>query len=223
MAAARQVIPTISRLRQNVLIELSGETAGMASRPIWHLSRVTTPWRVVVVLAAGISSVMGTSLSTWVSFHSDSGFTVQYPSSWFRKGISKRSLMIISSAGGAEGVIIKNGQGLISVVLRDNELTMLQLMDVYTRDAVVLARELVPRDGATKQECHELQKVVSKRGIVDQSAVPIPVPYVIDTDLFCEIGPRKFVIAVENFEGDPRQPIYQQTALRVAKSLHVDE
>lgn len=93
----------------------------------------------------------------------------------------------------------------------------------YTKDSSVLSRRTVRNENAREQGCRELREIISKESAVPPEDVPGPVPYIINTEYFCEMNKHKYVTVLRNFEGDEKQAIYQQVALRVAESLRADE
>jgi len=176
---------------------------------------------VAFVLVAAI--VAPASTDAWKQFRSPKGFSVMYPGTWFEIGRSPDRLQLLSSAHGAEGIVIKRGQAEV-VVLEASELsakTLAQVIDYYTQRATVLSRRNISeRD---RGSCGNLQEVVSKEPAVPPKDVPtyVRVPYIINTDLFCEVGGRKIVVLLRNWEGDKRQAQYQWVALRMAKSIRI--
>src|SRR5215831_17082537 len=96
-----------------------------------------------IALSAIASSTQGIAAGRWNVFHSSTGFSVQYPSTWFPKGISKDRLVILSSKGGAEAVEIKQGQAIIVVMEERGYETLVELIDHDTQGAVVLSRTTI--------------------------------------------------------------------------------
>jgi hypothetical protein len=181
---------------------------------------------VSVVAVTGISFAQKTGSEKWKLFHGSSGFSVEYPGSWFPKGISTDSLTILSSRGGAEAVIIKDGQAMIVVSEEEEYLhsSLDQVIAHYiTEDTRVLSRRTIRNEGAGTRGCTDLQEILSRGPLVPPEDVPIPVPYIINTGYFCEVKQHKYVTALRNFEGDKQQSDYQRIALRVAESIREDE
>jgi hypothetical protein len=176
---------------------------------------------ISVALAVILSFAQEIALGQWNTFHSSTGFSVKYPDSWFPKGISKDRLMILSYRGGAEAMVIKRGQAVISVIEEHKYVnsTLVRLIDHYTQDTNVLLRRNIHNENAGNRGCRDLQEIVSKEGAVPPEDVPGPVPYIINTEYFCEVNSNKYVTVLRNFEGDERQALYQNIALRVAESL----
>jgi hypothetical protein len=177
-----------------------------------------------LALTTGLVLAQEPAGQNWKSFKSTTGFSVKYPGSWFTKGASTDRLMILSSDGGAEAVVIKRGQAMISV--KEEEYTgstLSQLIDHYTQDTDVLSRKNIRNERAGTQGCRDLQQIVSREALVPPEDVPRSVPYMINTEYFCEIHGHKYVTVLRNFKGDKKQAMYQQVALRVAESLSADE
>jgi hypothetical protein len=180
---------------------------------------------ISIVLVVSLSFAQETTSENWKLFKSTTGFVVSYPASWFRKGISKDRLMILSSRGGAEAVVIKRGQAVISV-REEREYPNASLADVvaeHTKDVEVLSRTNIQNQSAGIRGCRELLEIVSKDNVVPAEDVPGPVPFFIITEYFCEVNTRKYVTVLRNFEGDKKQAAYREVALRVAKSLRTAE
>jgi hypothetical protein len=176
-------------------------------------------------LIAGLSRAQEAVSKNWKSFKSSTGFSVDYPGNWFRKGISTDELMILSSRGGAEAIVIKGGQAVISVSEERHyaDSALSQVIDHYVQDAKVLSRRHIRNENLGPGGCRELREIVSKEAAVPPEDVPGRVPYIIDTMYFCEINRHKYVTVLRNFEGDKRQRTYRQIALRVAESLRAYE
>jgi hypothetical protein len=190
--------------------------------------------RIIFVIALTFVTALAVAAQAnaaenWKSFKSSTGFTLEYPGNWFRIGVSPESLSILSSRGGAEGVIITDGQGLInaSEEPKFRNLNLSQLIDYYTKwheDLRVLSRRSIRNENAGSQGCRNLLEVVSKEPIVSPEDVrPKIPPNIINTEFFCEMNGRKYVIVLRNFEGDKKQASFQQTALRLAESIRVDQ
>jgi hypothetical protein len=156
----------------------------------------------------------------WKTFHSSNYFSVSYPMAWFQIGISTDRLQLLSSKGGAEGIIIKHGQAQITVMEAAESLgkTLPQVIDVYTRETSVLSQKEVPVDPG-RQSCNDLVEVTSKEPALPPESVAGSVPFVVSTDFFCRSGQRTIVTLLRNWEDDRRQPEYQRIAERMARSV----
>lgn len=176
---------------------------------------------ISIVLVVSLSFAQENTSENRKLFKSTTGFTVSYPASWFRKGISTDRLMILSSKGGAEGLIIKRGQAVISVMEEREYLnaSLSDVVDEYVKDTEVLSRTNIQNQNAEIRGCRELLEIVSKVPAVPPEDVPGPVPFFILTEYFCELNRHKYVTVLRNFEGDKKQAAYREVALRVAKSL----
>jgi hypothetical protein len=175
---------------------------------------------IAVFLALGIAA--SASMDHWQRFVSSNHFSTVYPNTWFRIGASLDRLQLLSSRGGAEGVIIKRGQAQITVseVQASAAKTLTQVINDYTQGASVLSRRDIPGN-ASSQGCSDLKEVISREQAIPATDSPTSVPYVINTDLFCQAEAHKIVILLRNWEGDNRQEEYQQIALRMAKGIRL--
>jgi hypothetical protein len=97
-----------------------------------------------------------------------------------------------------------------------------QVMSRYTQDAVILGRHEIHNREALGKACSTFEEIVAREPIVPPEDVPVRVPYVIDTEFFCEANGHKYVAILRNFEEDKKQSIYQQIALHVAESLRLN-
>lgn len=187
--------------------------------------RSTLGCALALALVSAASLGQGPRPGRWRTFRGSTGFSVRYPANWFRKGVSGDRLLVLSSRGGAEGLIINRGQAFISVSeeRKYEGLPMGALIDHFTARAHVLSQRTIRNGAAGSRGCRVLQEVVSRAPIVPPGDVPGPVPYVVDTGYFCQIGGKRYVTALRNFEGDKRQASYRATALRVAESLRIDK
>lgn len=178
--------------------------------------------KAVVVLLLTLGGAAFASTGGWQLFSSSTGFSVSYPGSWFKAGISKDRLQLRSSKGGAEGIGIKQGQAEITVIeaQASSSQTLAQVIAYYTQDTTVLSHRNVSTE-AGKGGCSELQEITSKEPAVPPADSPISVPNIINTDFFCEVHGRKIATLLRNWEGDKRQEGYQQVALQMAKSIRL--
>jgi hypothetical protein len=175
--------------------------------------------QVFIALLLALHGVAFASTDAWLRFSSSHHFSVAYPATWFRIGGSTDRLQILSSKGGAEGVIIRHGQAEIVVMEAYNSSkTLPQIIDYYTQGVPVLSRRDVPNEPG-KEGCGSLEEVISKEGAVPSADSPIRVPNIINTDFFCEVNGLKLVTLLRNWEGDERQAEYEDVALRMAKSI----
>jgi hypothetical protein len=134
-------------------------------------------------------------------------------------------LIILSSRGGAEAVIIKPHQAMISVKKETGPAgsSLSQVMDYYSHGVEILSRRSIHNENIDSNGCSELQEVVSKEPMVPPEDVPGSVPSMVNTEYFCEIRGHIYATALRNFAGDTKQVQYQQLALSVAKSLREKE
>jgi len=159
----------------------------------------------------------------WRPFMSSRGFSVVYPGSWFRRGASKDSLSIVSSKGGAEALIIKHGQGLISVVEEGASTRggIEAVIDRYVGKSTLLSRRKIRNSRAAPQGCDFLEELIVREPAVPPEDVPGSAPNLIYTEYFCAIGQHKYVAILKNYEGDRLQRDYRAVALRVAESIRL--
>jgi len=172
-------------------------------------------------LAARVLVVMSLAALTPAAdrrFVSPHQFAVMYPRGWWRFGISPDRLQILSSKGGAKGLIIKQGQAYISVKEDSSTMSLSGLIDYYTSDATILSRRTIALQ-PSNNGCATLTEVISREPALPQEWVSLPVGYITNTNFFCEAEGRKIVTVLRNWEVDRRQEEYQRTALRVAKSI----
>ena len=178
--------------------------------------------KVVVALLMALGCIAFAASDGWRLFRSSTGFSVSYPGTWVRSGVSTDRLQVRSSKGGAEGIGIKQGQAEITVMKapESSKKTLAQVIAYYTQDTTVLSQKDVPQETAPKV-CGNLKEVTSKESAVPAGDSPISVPTIINTDLFCEVDGQKIVILLRNWEGDKRQQEYQQVALQMAKGIRM--
>lgn len=150
----------------------------------------------------------------WKKFTSTTGFSVMYPSTWYRAAGTPDGLAISSEGRWVEGVGITDDEGAISVLeLRSTGDTTLS--DLIAGDTVadsLVSSRVIPGSGPGHRHCME-GVWRSKDG---------PGTYEIDTAIYCDIGGRRFAVALRNFEGDRREKEYQRVALYMARSLRIE-
>lgn len=173
-----------------------------------------------LLLALGVSA--SASTDGWQRFSSSARFSVLYPGTWVRNGVSTDRLQLLSSKGGVEGVGIKQGQAEITVMEapESSKQTLAQVIAYYTQDTTVLSHKDVPGEPGP-HGCGNLKEVTSKEPSIPPADSPIKVPNIINTDLFCEADGRKIVALLRNWEGNTKQKEYQQIALRMAKGIRL--
>ncbi len=159
----------------------------------------------------------------WRAFRSPDGFSLMYPSSWYRQNVSPDRLDILSSRAHWEAVVIAKGEGYISAGEEPESprRTLAQVIQRYERGAKVLLRADIPE--SRRGECGQLEEVVSEEPPVPPGDVPTSIrPQLTDlvyTGLFCQIKGRIIVLILKSWQGDKRQEEYQGIALRMAKSV----
>lgn len=159
----------------------------------------------------------------WKLFRSPTGIVAHYPATWVRFGISPDQLTLRSSPGGQEGVIIKPGQAFLWVgEPRDAPTHSMEgMMAYFTKDvdSVTTRRDLSVDPAAGG--CEHLAEVVSWEPIIPREDATIRPPDMVNTEYFCEVGPRIVVIGVLNYADDRRTPEYQAVGLRIARSVRI--
>jgi len=178
---------------------------------------------IASVLALGVAAFA--SATAWLQFESSTNFSVAYPGDWFRFGVSTDRLGIRSSRGGAEGVIIKRGQAMISVTEEEGASTetLAQVIEYYAKDTTVLSRRDIS-DRSHKQTCGNLEEVISRGPVIPAEDASVSVPNIVNTEFFCEADGHKILtVILRNWEDDHRQKQYQQVALRMARSIRLTQ
>jgi hypothetical protein len=173
--------------------------------------------KLVIITLFWSSATAFSYAPPWKLFSSDE-FTIQYPSAWYSTGAWAKKLQILSSKGGAEGIIIKKGQALINVEQVESPKQMSEVIDLYTHETTELSRSNIPFQ--SDHRC-VLTEVVSKEPAIPPEDATGKVPYIINTEFFCALNNRNIVLVLRNWEGDKRQSQYQEVALRMAKSIRL--
>ena len=159
------------------------------------------------------------------TFRSSSGFSVEYPDAWIAKNDSRSNLRILSSHDGAEAVIIAPGEAMITAFEVEHSSTdsLDAIVKKYTQDTNVFLRQQVlnARNANQSVLCTSFLEIVSTEDAVPAGDIPQKAPRIVNTQFFCENNRRKYVIGLRNFEDDPKQRIYADVALQVAKSLRI--
>jgi hypothetical protein len=173
----------------------------------------------LAVVHLGMLAAVAGGQGGWARFTSAGRFSVMYPATWRRIGVSTDRLDIVSSPGGAQGVVIRRGQAEI-VVMEIREPSGVPLSEVIDRDnrgAAVLSRRELRRPGAPAAGgCGQLTEVVSRDEIG-------PGAYNIFTSYYCDIRGRRFSVLLRNWEGDVRRERDRTVALKMAWSLRLEE
>lgn len=178
--------------------------------------------KVGIAILLSFRVAASASPKVWQQFSSSSHFSVAYPGDWFRFGVSTDRLQLRSSRGGTEAVVIKRGQAEITVVEAEgpSTKTLARVIALYTEGTSILSRRAVSNE-SSKQACGKIEQVITREPVIPSGDALIDVPYIINTELFCEIGRRKIVTVLRNWEDDSRQKEYQQVALRMARSIRL--
>lgn len=179
--------------------------------------------KAVIVLILMLGSVVFAYTNDWQRFSSSSHFSVSYPGSWFRTGVSTDRLQLLSSKGGTEGIRIKQGQAEITVVEApgSSTQTLAEVIAYYTQDLTILSSRDIPVEGG-EHACNLLKEITSEEPAIPPGDSPINVPMIINTDFFCEVDGHKIVTLLRNWKGDKREQEYQQVALRMARGIRIE-
>lgn len=142
------------------------------------------------------------SIDGWQRFSNSARFSVLYPGTWVRNGVSTDRLQLLSSKGGAEGIGIKQGQAEITVMEapESSKQTLAQVIAFYTQDTTVFSHKDVPREPGS-HGCSNLKEVTSKEPAIPPADSSIKMPNIINTYFFCEADGRKIVALLRNWEG----------------------
>lgn len=182
---------------------------------------VTSKATVILSLLL-LGASIGTSSGSWRQYRSSRGFVVMYPGSWFHFGSSSDRLDIRSARGGAEGVIIKQGQASIGVFEPPDSAgpELDKIVHYYMRDEPVMSRREILRR-SRRHGCEQLTEAIFKEPIIPAEGALAKVPVTVNTLLLCRIGDRVIATLQRNFEGDGRQDYYRQVAVRMAGGIEL--
>ena len=184
---------------------------------------ITRKLDIVVAFLLAVPIVALPSAEAWKQFHSSVGFSAMYPG-WFVIGKFAGSTSTPQFAARSRRYYSKRGQAEIVMTEApgSSTRTLAQVIEYYTQGASVLSRrDIVTRVGS-ERGCSGLKEVVSKETAVPSKDSPIPVSYIISTDFFCVADGHKIATLLRNWEGDQGQERYQQVALQMAKSIHIE-
>jgi hypothetical protein len=178
--------------------------------------------KVTVAVLIALVGATFASADVWQRFNSSNSFSVAYPGTWFRIGASADRIQLLSSKGGAEGIVIKRGQAEITALEGKGSptKTLTQVISHYTKGSSVLLRRSV-HNAAGNEGCSDLKEIISKEEPVPSIDTPSRMLRIVNTDFFCELDGHKIVILLRNWEGDNRQKEYQRVALQMAKSIRL--
>jgi hypothetical protein len=171
-----------------------------------------------------VGAIFATGMSqSWQQFSSSTGFSVAYPSNWFRTGVSPDRLAILSSKGGAEGVIIKDRQAEITVIEapKSEKTTLEQVIADDMKGSSILSRRFLTIEHPVERGCSNLIEITSKEQVIPAEYAAVKVPYIVNTGFYCEVKGHKYITLLRNTLGDVRQEKYRSTALHIVESLRV--
>jgi hypothetical protein len=144
-------------------------------------------------LAAMLAAAAGAEAAPqkWTRVVTSAGFSLDQPVGWARVGDASDRVDIVSRGCRQPGVVICPGESEISVH----------------------AESIVARPKALKSKaCWSMQETRSE---ADEG----PGRRIESSELSCDIGARRFVIAERHWKGDKRAAAYGRIAIRMAKSL----
>lgn len=154
---------------------------------------------------------------SWPRFTSSTGFSVAYPSGWHRIGVSTDRLQILSSGGGAEGVIIRRGQALITVIAVGRAGDLQGAVARENRFATVISRRRITVSGTLGPG--PICEITSRSPAVPPGDTLRMVPDEISTEFFRPLGSQIIAVRVLNWAGDRHQREYQAVGAAMAASL----
>jgi hypothetical protein len=168
--------------------------------------------RRLYVLALLCASFASAGNQNWKTLAMTGGIALQYPDTWWPVSADKDRLNILSSKGGAEGVVIQKNQAqIIASTAPDaagDSFDRLIALSVG-KQTVVSTEELA---ATAPHGCMRLREVVSLEGVG-------PATYVSDTAIFCDTGLASVIVLLRNWQTDEQQSQYQEVALRMARSI----
>lgn len=182
-----------------------------------------TPASAVIPLVIALSAATSLPQSApWLEFRSSTGFTVDYPSNWFRDGISTEGLSILSARPGVEAVIIRPGIADIVVIQPPDSIgpEITNVIHRYTRGVVPDSEWEVPVVLAAGG-CERLRGVTFRAPIIPPEDAAGEVPVAVNTLLVCRAKQRVVVTIERHIEGDRKRSYYGNVALRMARSIRV--
>ena len=181
-----------------------------------------TPASAVIPLVIALSAATARlpQDAPWLQFRSSTGFTVDYPSNWFRDGISTEGLSIVSAKHGAEAVIIRPGIADIGVIQPPDSVgpEVASVIRRYTEGVVADSEWEVPVVPATGG-CERLRGVTFRAPIIPPEDAAGEVPVAVNTLLVCQAKQRVVVTIERHIEGDRKRNYYGNVALRMARSI----
>ncbi len=124
---------------------------------------------VVVAACAGLSYH---TQNDWKLFRSSTGFSILYPSSWFRQNLANDKLEILSTKGYWTAVVIARGEAEIWVQkeIHYPERNISQLISYYGQGARCVYRKTFT--GAAKGKCNQLREAIWRKTPVSPDEVP---------------------------------------------------
>ena len=200
------------------------EIVGVSGAPTVRLLPDGASLAISITTHAPAAGAAAGQTPVWREFRSrPTGIIGRYPANWVRFGTSPDQLQLRSSPGGREGVIIKPGQAMLTLLEPKDApaRTFDGVVEYFTQgaDSITTRRDL-PSDGA-QGGCQELKEVVSWEPIVPREGAGVRPPEMVNTEYFCKVGSRIVVTVVRNYADDPRTAEYRAVGLQVARSIRI--
>jgi hypothetical protein len=168
--------------------------------------------RSLYVLALLCASFAAAGNQNWKTLAMTGGIALQYPDTWWPVSAEKERLNILSSKGGAEGVVIQKNQAQIIVSTAPqpagDSFDRLIALSVG-KQTVVSTAELA---ATAPHGCMRLREVLSREEVG-------PTSYVSATAIFCDTGLTSVTVLLRAWQNDEQLRQYQEVALRMARSI----
>jgi hypothetical protein len=168
--------------------------------------------RRLYVLALLCTSFAAAGNQNWRTLAMTGGIALQYPDTWWPVSAQQDRLNILSSKGGAAGVIIQKNQAQIIVSTSPqaagDSFDRLIALSVG-KQTVVSTQELA---ATAPHGCMRLREVVSLEEVA-------PTSYLSATAIFCDTGLSSVTVLLRARQNDAHLRQYQEVALRMARSI----
>jgi len=154
----------------------------------------------------------------WQDFVSPSGYRLSYPGNWFRSDTIPTNLMIASSKKRLEGTIIPGGAQMIVVHERPYILGNDYVADFEANNPgadKVLGYSMLDFKGDARDSCTKIS-VLTTEDEIGPNAVQQ------DSEIFCRIGKRLFVITLTYWQTDGLNTAAYETAMKIARSIRLN-
>ncbi len=174
--------------------------------------RTVSPFIVLFVSACGAATPV-----EWVHYTFGGRLSIQYPSDWYSVSLTDERIDIISAKDRASGVVIQQSQAeiIVKMIVPTPKGGMQELMKSSLMYDVVLSRQDVPvNNPGGKNGCDSLIEIVSQEEMG-------PGAFIVNSNYLCDIRGRYVVTQLRNWLGDQNQVKFQETALRIARSIQM--